>query len=134
MSSSDIPTDLTKYLTREITAAMDTRVRLLAEQVLERAKADAPPSPPAGEDPDPAVSLRDSGHVRRVGAGRYEIVFDAPYAAKQHESLRFEHPRGGKPKFLEAAVREAAAELPVSLAGAMIDVTHATRQRRRAVT
>lgn len=132
MSSSTIPTDLSKYITGKLTAAMDEQVRVVALGVLERAKAAAPPSPPEG-DPDPAVSLRDSGRVERKRPGVYEITFDAPYAARQHEATTYKHPRGGRPKFLEAAILEAAAELPAALAGAVLEVTRSDRSYVRAI-
>jgi hypothetical protein len=87
----------------------------LAHEVLERARRDAPPSPPPDEDPSSA-SLREAGHVRRVPGG-VEIVFDVPYAAKQHEDFRLDHPRGGGPKFLERNVLAAARELPRVIGG-----------------
>jgi hypothetical protein len=69
--------------------------------ILETAKHEIPVGDPA-VDPDPNVSLRDSGHVEVERAGRsVVIVFDTPYAAKQHEQQRYAHPRGGHAKFLE---------------------------------
>jgi hypothetical protein len=38
-------------------------------------------------------------------------VFDAAYAAAQHENLGLRHPRGGQSKFLENAVTAAAPTL-----------------------
>lgn len=58
--------------------------------------------------------LRDSGkitkrpdreklvnHVPTMG----EIVFDAVYAARQHEELSWKHPQGGQAKYLETAIK-----------------------------
>lgn len=73
-----------------------------AHQVLEEAKRNVPVGDPA-VDPDPNVSLADSGHVEREGNG-FIVSFDAAYAAKQHEDLHLKHPRGGGPKYLERAL------------------------------
>jgi hypothetical protein len=102
-------------LTRMLMSGAERAVYDLAHEVLERARRDAPPTPPPGEDPS-AASLRESGHVRRVKGG-VEIVFDVPYAAKQHENMRLAHPHGGGPKFLERNVLAAARELPKAIAG-----------------
>jgi hypothetical protein len=56
-------------------------------------------------DPNPAVALAESGRIERHGDGLV-IIFDTPYAAKQHEDQRLQHPRGGGPKYLEHAVAE----------------------------
>lgn len=110
----------------------DDQVRELARDVLRRSTQDAPPEPPPEEDPDPAVSLRSSGDIRRVRPGVYEISFDTPYAVKQHENLRLDHPRGGKPKFLERNVLAATRELPKRLAAGVRAQT-TTRSYSRAV-
>lgn len=36
----------------------------------------------------------------------YEVGYDLPYAIKQHERLDFNHPKGGKAKFLEDPFNE----------------------------
>jgi hypothetical protein len=73
----------------------------LAEELLERAKAEVPVL---------TGQLRDSGHIRPGpdidGTGTYEVVFDTPYALKQHEAQHFEHPKGGKAKYLEDPLKE----------------------------
>jgi hypothetical protein len=76
-----------------------------AAQVLEQAKRDAP------HDPDEAGKgegrhLRDTGRIEPIqyrpgGIMAVEIVFDGPYAARQHEHLEYKHPHGGTAKFLE---------------------------------
>lgn len=78
----------------------------VAKRVLAAAQDNVPVGDPA-EDPDPGVSLRESGRIDRHGNG-FIISFDAPYAAKQHEDLRLKHPRGGGPKYLERALTEMA--------------------------
>lgn len=57
------------------------------------------------QDPDPAVSLRDALRVYRDGR---EIVIEinTPYAAVQHYAL-YEHPRGGRGRFLEDTIQQA---------------------------
>lgn len=54
-------------------------------------------------DPDPTVELK--AEIRRDGLG-YIIIYDEPYAAKQHEAQGFRHPRGGGAKFLERALHD----------------------------
>jgi hypothetical protein len=85
----------------EIADAATQGLLELAHAILEAAKRDVPKGDPE-EDPDPAVSLAESGHVTLELGGRFvSITFDAEYAAKQHEDLHLEHPRGGGPKYLE---------------------------------
>ena len=49
-------------------------------------------------------TLRGSAHVEIVRTPTsVSMIFsvDQPYAARQHESLGFHHPKGGKAKFIE---------------------------------
>lgn len=95
---------LSSDIARQAEAAAIDGLREAAELVLQKAKADIP----IGDhqvDPDPSVSLRESGHIVPHGDG-YIIIFDAPYAAKQHEDQHLKHPRGGHAKFLERALME----------------------------
>lgn len=80
-----------------------------AEAVLELAAEKAPPTDPEN-DPNPNVTLKESGSIvpDPEGHGHLLVVFDTPYAAKLHENLRYKHPHGGGPKFLEHAVQELA--------------------------
>jgi hypothetical protein len=73
--------------------------------VLEEAKRRAPKTDPQ-HDPDPSTTLADSGRIEVHGRRVVEIVFDTPYAAKQHEALHYEHRHGGEAKFLEHALVE----------------------------
>jgi hypothetical protein len=61
-------------------------------------------------DPDPAVNLAERVFVYYetgpAGQKIIKIVVDTEYAAKQHEAMWFDHPRGGGPKYLERAVTE----------------------------
>ena len=82
-------------------AALDA-LQDVAEQVLEQARRNTPVGDPR-LDPDPGRSLKRSGRIERDGNG-FVVIFDGPYAAKQHEDLQLKHPRGGGPKFLERAV------------------------------
>lgn len=70
-------------------------VRAIAEDLLGRSQLDAP---------------IETGHLRGSGASEIDrrhdgvdarVSFSTPYAAKQHEELDYEHPRGGKAKYLE---------------------------------
>jgi hypothetical protein len=85
-------------------------MRIAAEAVLEEAKRNLPVGDPQ-TDPDPAVSLKESGRVERQVDGGYRVIFDAPYAAYQHENLHAKHPRGGGPKYLERALTTLAPQL-----------------------
>lgn len=76
----------------------------VADLILDEAKHKIGVGDPA-VDPDPAVALAESGRIERHGDGLV-IIFDTPYAAKQHEDQRLQHPRGGGPKYLERAVTE----------------------------
>lgn len=108
--------ELARRLERAFMSAAERAVYDVAQEVLEQAKRDAPPTNPE-DDPDPNVNLRETGHVRRLRGERVAIVFDAPHAAKQHEDLRLEHPHGGGPKYLERNVLAAAAALRGRIAG-----------------
>jgi hypothetical protein len=56
-------------------------------------------------------ALKLSGR-RKAHKGRYPVVYvsfggpDVPYALLQHEALHFNHPRGGRAKYLELAVKD----------------------------
>lgn len=76
----------------------------IARAVLEQAERNLPVGDPR-VDPDPARSLKTSGKITADGAG-FIIEFEGPYAAKQHEDQRLNHPRGGGPKYLERALLE----------------------------
>lgn len=76
----------------------------VAALVLDVAKRNVGVGDPA-VDPNPAVALAASGRIERHGDGLV-IIFDTPYAAKQHEDQRLKHPRGGGPKYLERALTE----------------------------
>lgn len=77
-------------------------LREAARELLRRAAADAPPTDPEN-DPDPDVTLSESGRLEFDARGRYvRVIFDTPYAAKLHEDQRLKHPHGGKAKYLES--------------------------------
>lgn len=70
-----------------------------AAELLALASADAPYNPNV-----PGEHLRDSGHIEfreAPGALIAEVIFDGPYAAKQHEHREYKHPHGGQAKYLE---------------------------------
>jgi hypothetical protein len=116
-------------LQREIADAAADALRDAAERVKARSDADIPVGDPA-KDPAPLFALRERGTVevttdpdgRHVATVRYP----GPYAAKLHEAQGLEHPRGGKPKFLEDALK---AELP-HLADAVAGAVRARVSRR----
>lgn len=88
-----------------------------ALEVLEEAKRRAPKTDPE-HDPDPSVTLADSGHIELEPGGRsVRIEFDTPYAAKQHEALHYRHPHGGEAKYLEKSLLEVAPRFAGILAG-----------------
>ncbi|MEJ7790181.1 MAG: hypothetical protein WKF29_09900 [Thermoleophilaceae bacterium] len=93
--------------------AMADALQEAAERIHDHAAELAPKTDPE-HDPDPAVTLAESGRVEMSEDGlSASVIFDAPYAAKQHEALHFKHPHGGQPKYLENALK---AEIP-GLAG-----------------
>lgn len=114
---------VTDGIRRDMRQAMNDAVEDLAHDVLRAAQADAPPSPPPGEDPHPEITLRERGYVERLPTlqeqAAYEIGFRAPYAAKVHEDFRLQHPRGGKPKYLERNVAAAAARMEGRIAASV---------------
>jgi len=114
---------------------VERELRDIAEDVLERAEPNISASPPPNEDPDEAVSLRESGRVgevrRRGDRSEITVGFYAVYAAAQHEGawsyLRDDkrvvakvrhHPGGGKTKYLEDVIKAMHAEYSRRLARA----------------
>lgn len=81
-------------------AAGDETLRDAGEELMRMALAELPKGDPA-EDPDPAVALAELGYIREVHPGVIAVGFRGPYAAKLHEAKHYNHPRGGKAKFLE---------------------------------
>lgn len=51
-----------------------------------------------------------TGSVGKNAEPEATIGFSVPYAMKQHEEVGYHHPRGGKAKFLEDALKENAAQ------------------------
>lgn len=92
--------------------------RLAAEAVLQEAQRNVPVGDPR-VDPDPSVSLKDSGHIMPLPEGGYRVEFDTPYAAWIHENLHAEHPRGGEAKYLERALTTLAPQLSQIMATAV---------------
>jgi hypothetical protein len=93
--------DIEELINRVVDGGVDGLYEIAVE-VLEGAKANIGVGDPE-LDPNIAVSLRESGRIVKSGAG-WIIVFETPYAAKQHEAQGFKHPRGGGAKFLEKEV------------------------------
>jgi hypothetical protein len=90
-------------LQHDVEAAAEFGLRSAAELVLQQAQRNIPVGDP-DVDPDPNVTLRDSGQHRGARATAGSIIFDTPYAAKVHEDQRLQAPRGGTAKYLERAV------------------------------
>jgi hypothetical protein len=84
-----------------------------AVSLLEGAKRRAP----KGEEPDPRHGrLEESGGVEVLDRAVI-VFFDAIHAAKQHEDLRLEHPRGGEAKYLENELKARMREMEDVVAG-----------------
>lgn len=61
------------------------------------------------EAPVKEGTLRGSGQIQRVVTSSgvdFEVAFVTPYAARQHEETTWEHPKGGKSKYLEDPLKE----------------------------
>jgi hypothetical protein len=96
-------------------AGMDV-LEAFGQQLAQMVRADLPPSPPEGLDPDPSYSLRDHVEVRRYG-NIVTVSVEGPYAVRLHENLQFKHVRGGKAKFLERNAAALARQIEPRLAG-----------------
>jgi hypothetical protein len=83
---------------RQILAQTKENLRSIGKEILADADAQVPID--TGE-------LRESGYVRIVGHTCF-VGYTAPHAARIHESIELQHPRG-KAKFLEDPLR---AEVP----------------------
>lgn len=66
------------------------------------------------------TALRESGYVNgplEVGPiVKFAIGYDTHYALLQHENLDFNHPRGGRAKYLEIPLGEALTKMPERVA------------------
>jgi len=81
---------------RVATRSMREGIHDIMQEVLERAVADAPVD---------TEELRNSGRLN-INRASTSIIFDVPHAAIQHERLDYNHPRGGKAKYLEDAFND----------------------------
>lgn len=90
--------------------ALDEALDEIEQRIIDRAREYMPAHDPV-RDPDPLMNLRERIIVIVDAMFRRRIVVDTPYAAKQHEALWFEHPRGGGPKYLERALTETIPEM-----------------------
>lgn len=86
----------TKAIRRALKGSIEDAMRIAVEDLLGRAVRDAPV---------------DEGTLRGSGAASVEVhgdtvigrvTFGVPYARAQHEGIDFQHPKGGKAKYLEA--------------------------------
>lgn len=53
------------------------------------------------ETPEDTSDLKKSALVTSDGKATVVVSYDTPYAVKQHEELGYNHPGGGKAKYLE---------------------------------
>ena len=58
------------------------------------------------------TEIVDGGDIPEGAKPIVTIGFGVPYAAAQHERDDFDHPKGGRSKYLQAAVQDAADRLP----------------------
>ncbi|WP_122262226.1 hypothetical protein [Ornithinimicrobium cerasi] len=68
----------------------------------------------------------EEGILRGTGAASQDglvgaVSFDTPYAARQHEELDWNHPRGGEAKYLENAMNQEAGTARALIAQAIRD-------------
>ncbi len=85
--------------------ALQDALKEAAEEVLAESNANLPIGDPA-EDPNPAFALAEHGTVTMSEDGDMATIhYDGPYAAWLHENQHAHHPRGGKARFLEDALK-----------------------------
>ncbi len=69
-------------------------------------------------------ALRDSGEVagpfEANSQAKFTIGFYTDYALLQHENLDFNHPRGGRAKYLETPLSEALGEMPTRVVSSIV--------------
>lgn len=78
------------------------------------------------EAPVDEGTLRGSGRVEVEDRGdtmSVEVSFSTPYAARQHEEVTWNHPKGGKAKYLEDPLKAMSQRYLAALAAAMRKVT-----------
>src|SRR4051794_1672276 len=100
----------------------------LGEELKRRAIENTPPDPE--RDPDPNVRLADN-FVVRVYGDFVSVSNETPYAVRQHESLQFEHPNGGRAKFLERPALEMAQQIGEAMAATIVTRERSGRVRAR---
>jgi hypothetical protein len=86
----------TKAIRRALEGSLEDAMRIAVEDLLGRAVRDAPVD---------EGTLRGSGTATVEVHGQEvigKVTFGTPYARAQHEGLDFEHPKGGKAKYLES--------------------------------
>lgn len=98
-------------------AAAVQALHVIGDDLLGRAIRDAPID---------EGTLRGSGSVdvdERANSASVEVTFSTPYAARQHEEVTWDHPRGGKAKYLEDNLKAMSQRYVRALADAMRKVT-----------
>jgi len=99
--------------------ALEDALKEAAEEVLAESNANLPVGDPA-VDPNPGFALVEHGTVTitHTETGPVATIhYDGPYAAFQHENQHAHHPRGGKSKWLEDALKSKLPELEGLVAG-----------------
>jgi len=84
----------------QLIAGSDRAAELGAEHVLQVSNVHVPLE---------EAILERSGHVTGPENGSAGIVYDTPYAVRQHEDLTFQHDQGRTAKYLENALNSEAA-------------------------
>lgn len=100
------------------TAAAVAAARVWADHVLGEAQRLAPLD---------EGTLRGSGQVTEdVHAGGVDITisFSTPYAARQHEELDYQHPKGGQAKYLEEPFKRNLPRLAPVVSAAVAKAVH----------
>ena len=107
----------TDGIQRRRKAAARVALQFVGEDLLGRAQREAPVD---------EGTLRGSGSVEVTERGdrlSVEVSFSTPYAARQHEEVTWQHPKGGKSKYLEDPLKEMSERYIATLAAAMKKVT-----------
>lgn len=109
-------TDLTRLAGALNDVGADALEQLARDVLLPMVLADLPVGDPE-QDPDPQTSLAANTRVERDGQV-VRIVIDTPYAAVQHYAP-YQHPRGGRARFLEDNLQAVSGQVERVLAAAV---------------
>jgi bacteriophage HK97-gp10 putative tail-component len=98
---------------RKMIEAAEDATRLAAFDLMGAAQRDAPIEEGTLRASAVTEKVEGPGHVD------YEVSFNTPYAAYQHEHLKLKHPMGGKAKYLEHPLQELAGRYEALVAAAV---------------